>query len=210
MPELITKPVTPKCNEQPSNIAHAAQSPRSHSSPRPGLPKLDINQFSDISSDSNPAYSCPQVPSSSKTHKVFSLDRSTPSKPVSGREKESKNMCDTRRSNHRANASAGEKVVRSSSGSSYPNSSTIVRNYPDSYSGDSFPSSQDASESENYAQTILDRSNNFPEAMKVSHNTPQKEEGSHYMQASLPHENVDFRSFSNRYLCVKYECIRII
>lgn len=196
MPEIITKPVTPKCNEQPSNIAHAAQSPRSHSSPRPGLPKLDINQFSDISSDSNPAYSCPQVPSSSKTHKVFTLERVTPSKPVGGREKDI-NIFEARQSNENVDASVSGKAVRSS----YPHSSTIVRNYPDSYSdmGDSFPSSQDASESENYAQTILERSNHFPDAaLKVTHNTPQKGEGTHYMQASLPHENIDFRSFSNR------------
>lgn len=205
MPELITKPVTPKCNEPPSNIAHAAQSPRSHSSPRPGLPKLDINQFSDISSDSNPAYSCPQVPSSSKTQKVFSLERSSPQKPVESREKDAHSF-GARKSNPSTDASG--KAARSSSSSSYPHSSTIVRNYPDSYSdmGDSFPSSQDASESENYAQTILDRSSHFPDAsLKVSHNTPQKGEGSHYMQASLPHENLDFRSFSNRYLNLFFE-----
>lgn len=54
-----TKPVTPKSNEQfPSYLV-----PPEHK----GAPKIDINQFSDISSDSNPAYSCPQVPIQSET-----------------------------------------------------------------------------------------------------------------------------------------------
>lgn len=54
-----TKPVTPKSNEQYSSYLV----PPEHK----GVPKIDINQFSDISSDSNPAYSCPQVPSQSET-----------------------------------------------------------------------------------------------------------------------------------------------
>lgn len=151
--ELVTKPVTPKSSEENSNIAHSAQSPRSHPSPRPGIPRIELNQFSDASSDSNPAYSCPQVPSSSKTQKVFAYDAQV--KPLKEPPK------DIREFTTRHHSTSAALATDDSMKSSYPNSSRIVRNYPDSYSdmGDSFPSSQDAQdESEHYTRTILDRS----------------------------------------------------
>lgn len=52
------KPVTPRSNEQYSYVVPEGSKGK-------GTPKIDLNQFSDISSDSNPAYSCPQIPSSS-------------------------------------------------------------------------------------------------------------------------------------------------
>lgn len=151
--------ITPKSNDQSTNIAHSAQSPRSHPSPRPGLPTMDAHNFSDISSDSNPAYSCPHVPSSSKTQKIFSLDgdelkRATEQKLLSP---------------HKPSEIGTHKLKGSKSkhenAKSFSNSMTIVRNYPETFSdmGDSFPSSQDASESEHYAQTILERSNQMQE-----------------------------------------------
>lgn len=160
--ELVTKPVTPKSSEENSNIAHAAQSPRSHPSPRPGIPRIELNQFSDASSDSNPAYSCPQVPSSSKTHKVFAYDVA-PAKPLKEPPK------DIRAFGSRHHPNSDVLTTDDSMKSSYPNSSRIVRNYPDSYSdmGDSFPSSQDAQdESEHYTRTILDRSNQTADEMQ--------------------------------------------
>lgn len=63
--EMTTKPVTPKSNEQYSYVVPEGSK---HSK---GIPKIDLNQFSDISSDSNPAYSCPQIPSSSETQNIF-------------------------------------------------------------------------------------------------------------------------------------------
>lgn len=84
-----------------------------------------------------------------------------------------------------------------------------LRNYPDSFSdmGDSFPSSKDASESENYAQTISERSNHFgDDAAKTSLDLPiisQKAKdgsyGSSHQQPSLPNENVEHGSVSSRY-----------
>lgn len=162
--DLISKPVTPKSNELNSNIAHSAQSPRSHSSPRPGIPKLDVDNFSDQSSDSNPAYSCPQIPSSSKTQKVFSLEEETTNTAKSKSTADSTSLQKTSASPlinfFKKSVSSGSDHRQSNN--TYPNSSIIVRNYPDTYSdmGDSFPSSQDASESEHYAQTVLERSSN--------------------------------------------------
>lgn len=199
--ELLTKPITPKSNEQNTNIAHSAQSPRSHSSPRPGIPTLDLNQFSDISSDSNPAYSCPQIPSSSKTQKVFSLDSIEATNRASSN---TKGLSSIQLHNIGVNQ---KKDNYSSSSNNYPNSSMIVRNYPDTYSdmGDSFPSSQDASESENYAQTILERSNHMIEGAvnsSVRSGDASKLDDSGYsiipMQATLPQEMVDFRTFTSR------------
>lgn len=191
-----TKPVTPKSNEQSANLTHSAQSPRSHCSPRPpGIPAINLNQFSDISSDSNPAYSCPQIPSSSKTSKIFSLD-------------------DTPRSSNRIHRDANATFFKSATemvkardkdayNSPYPNSSLILRNYPDTFSdmGDSFPSSQDASESEHYSQTILERTKQTidPAASpllrsanlsKVDETTPTS--------AAIPSDSIDFRTYSNR------------
>lgn len=65
--ELImanNKPVTPRSNEQYSYVVPEGSKGK-------GTPKIDLNQFSDISSDSNPAYSCPQIPSSSETQHIF-------------------------------------------------------------------------------------------------------------------------------------------
>lgn len=66
-----TKPVTPKSNEQYSYVVPEGSK---HSK---GIPKIDLNQFSDISSDSNPAYSCPQIPSSSETQNIFLREQQT-------------------------------------------------------------------------------------------------------------------------------------
>lgn len=193
--ELISKPVTPKSSEENSNIAHSAQSPRSHPSPRPGIPRIELNQFDDASSDSNPAYSCPQVPSSSKTQKVFSYE--SPAKPSSEhRTKDSRHTTTTR---HHTNS---DEAIRSS----YPNSSTIVRNYPDSYSdmGDSFPSSQDAHDaSEQYTQTILDRSNRMTDKHhKKSSGLPDSPHRRSRIDYETPlrQDTADFSSLANRYI----------
>lgn len=195
--ELVPKTVTPKTSEQNTNIAHSAQSPRSRSSPRPGIPKIDLDNFSDMSSDSNPAYSCPQVPSSSKTQKVFSLEENA--------------GCGRKSSKTNNPSETGTPIVsffkksidseiehrHNKNSTTYPNSSLIVRNYPDTYSdmGDSFPSSQDASESENYAQTILERSNNVHSTLNSLRTaaSPKYELNSFGIAHGPP-------SFSNRYV----------
>lgn len=202
--EPIIKPVTPKSTEQTATISHAAQSPRSHSSPRPGIHKTNINSFTDISCDSNPAYSCPQVPSSSKTHKVFSLG--SPTSSMSPRATDNihiGNVCVSPRKSNKE-IQSNEKILINGQ-----DCHSNLRNYPDSFSdmGDSFPSSKDASESENYAQTISERSNHFgDDAAKTSLNLPiisQKAKdgsyGSSHQQPSLPNENVDIGSVSNGY-----------
>lgn len=159
--ELASNPITPKTNQHHTNIAHSAQSPRSHPSPRPGIPTLDLNQFSDISSDSNPAYSCPQIPSSSKTQKVFSLEASDLAKVDVDKDGGTTRVSTIANYQYAKGQSQQKSVVDKAKGDAgHRTSSIIVRNYPDTFSdmGDSFPSSQDASESENYAQTILERS----------------------------------------------------
>lgn len=211
--EPIIKSVTPKSTEQTAIISHAAQSPRSHSSPRPGIHKINMNSFSDISCDSNPAYSCPQVPSSSKTHKVFSLGSPTSSMSQNATENiHIGNVCVSPRKSNKE-IKSNEKILINGQ-----DCHSNLRNYPDSFSdmGDSFPSSKDASESENYAQTISERSNHFgDDAAKTSLNLPiisQKAKhgsyGSSHQQPSLPNENVDISSVSNRY--VHFKLIQIL
>lgn len=203
--EPIIKPVTPKSTEQTAIISHAAQSPRSHSSPRPGIHKTIINTFNDISCDSNPAYSCPQVPNSSKTHKVFSLG--SPSSSMSPKANDNihiGNVCVSPRKSNRE-IQSNEKILINGQ-----DCHSSLRNYPDTFSdmGDSFPSSKDASESENYAQTISERSNHFgDDAAKTSLNLPiisQKAKdgsyGSSHQHPSLPNGNVEIGSLSNRYV----------
>lgn len=183
--DQTSKPVTPKSNEQAStNIAHSAQSPRSHPSPRPGIPKLDLDNFSDISSDSNPAYSCPHVPSSSKTQKASELIGASAQTTSSG----------TPLINFFKKSTNNEIEIRRVNNTTYPNSSMIVRNYPDTYSdmGDSFPSSQDASESEHYAQTILERSSNVLNVASMQSAISPKYEQSAFEAGQL------HSSFSNR------------
>lgn len=206
--EPIIKPVTPKSTEQTAIISHAAQSPRSHSSPRPDIHKTNLNSSSDISCDSNPAYSCPQVPSSSKTHKVFSLGSLTSSmSPKATDNIHIGNVCVSPKKSNKE-IQSNEKVLINRQ-----DCHSNLRNYPDSFSdmGDSFPSSKDASESENYAQTISERSNHFgDDAAKTSLNLPiisQKAKhgsyGSSHQQPSLPNENIDIGSVSNRYVYFK-------
>lgn len=171
--ELASNPITPKTNQHHTNIAHSAQSPRSHPSPRPGIPTLDLNQFSDISSDSNPAYSCPQIPSSSKTQKVFSLDASELIKAEADKDASVATHVSTIANYQYTKGQSQQKGVASDKvkgDAGHRNSSIIVRNYPDTFSdmGDSFPSSQDASESENYAQTILERSVHIHDATAMN------------------------------------------
>lgn len=137
--EVITKPVTPRSNEQYSYVVPEGSK---HSK---GIPKIDLNQFSDISSDSNPAYSCPQNPSSSETQNIFPI--------------ESKRMTEKDyRSSERNDFDAIKKDEQT-----FDDRTTVIdREYLDTFSdmGDSFPSSQDVSESEQYTQTILERSSN--------------------------------------------------
>ncbi|KAG4078347.1 hypothetical protein HA402_013057 [Bradysia odoriphaga] len=137
--DVITKPVTPRSNEQYSYVVPEGSK---HSK---GIPKIDLNQFSDISSDSNPAFSCPQNPSSSETQNIFPM--------------ESKRI-DEKRDYHspERNFDAMKKDART-----FSERTTILdAEYHETYSdmGDSFPSSQDVSESEQYTQTILERSSN--------------------------------------------------
>lgn len=137
--EIITKPVTPRSNEQYSYVVPEGSK---HSK---GIPKIDLNQFSDISSDSNPAYSCPQNPSSSETQNIF---------PV-----ESKRITEKR--DYHSSERNFDSIKKD--GRTFNERTTIVESeYLETYSdmGDSFPSSQDVSESEQYSQTILERSSN--------------------------------------------------
>lgn len=182
--DQVSKPVTPKSNEQTNNnIAHSAQSPRSHPSPRPGIPNVDLDNFSDASSDSNPAYSCPHVPSSSKTQKASELTQTTSDPSLINFFKKSDG------------SSSNDVDIRRANSTVYASSALIVRNYPDTYSdmGDSFPSSQDASESEHYAQTILERSGTTltVEALQKAKSSMLEPSAQDIIQ---PHS-----SFSNRY-----------
>lgn len=183
--------VTPKIIDYNTNIAHSAQSPRSHPSPHPGHRSINPNHFSDISSDSNPAYSCPHVPSSSKTQKVFALDGVDPV-PTIGPKNDFpfKDTQFTRRA-----TKASPKCDENSFGSrnALNSSSMISRNYPETFSdmGDSYPSSQDASESENYAQTILERSNR----MTVQSNASKLDDSGYSI---APFQSNDFPTFPKR------------
>ncbi|GAB0094978.1 hypothetical protein DMENIID0001_103040 [Sergentomyia squamirostris] len=161
------KSLTPKSNEQPSNCfggSHSAvycvKSPMSHrrSSPKHAYPKIDINQFSDISSDSNPIFSRPAKFAQSKG--IFD-DHATVNNQLSGflanAEKFLNGAASTSNSLY-----FNDKIVDTIppiGGINPKDPSVTTKSFSDTFSdmGDSFPSSQDASESENYAQTILDR-----------------------------------------------------
>lgn len=137
--EVINKPVTPRSNEQYSYVVPEGSK---HSK---GIPKIDLNQFSDISSDSNPAYSCPQNPSSSETQNIFPVESKT----------------NTENDYHSLETNSYD--VLKNDGRTFDDRTTnIDREYMETFSdmGDSFPSSQDVSESEQYVQTILERSSN--------------------------------------------------
>lgn len=137
--EVIAKPVTPRSNEQYSYVVPEGSK---HSK---GIPKIDLNQFSDISEDSNPAYSCPQNPSSSETQNIFPI--------------ESKRV--TEKTDYHS-AERNFDLIKKDERAFNDRTTIIDREYLETYSdmGDSFPSSQDVSESEQYTQTILERSSN--------------------------------------------------
>lgn len=138
--EVIAKPVTPRSNEQYSYVVPEGSK---HSK---GIPKIDLNQFSDISEDSNPAYSCPQNPSSSETQNIFPI--------------ESKRIMEKR--DYHSTTERNFDSVKIDERTFNDRTTIIDREYLETYSdmGDSFPSSQDVSESEQYTQTILERSSN--------------------------------------------------
>ncbi|XP_059619831.1 uncharacterized protein LOC132263853 [Phlebotomus argentipes] len=162
------KSLTPKSNEQSTNCfggshnaVYCVKSPMSHrrSSPKHAYPKIDNNQFSDISSDSNPMFSRPTKFAQSKgvfedadsVNNQLSGFLATAEKFLSGAASTSNSIF------------YNDKLIESTppiSGANPKEPSPTGRSYSESFSdmGDSFPSSQDASESEHYAQTILDRS----------------------------------------------------
>lgn len=162
------KSLTPKSNEQPTNCfggSHSAvycvKSPMSHrrSSPKHAYPKIDINQFSDISSDSNPMFSRPTKFAQSKG--IFEDTASSVNNQLSGFLATAEKFLNGASSTSNT-LYYNDKLIDSTppiSGTNPKEPSLTGRSYSDSFSdmGDSFPSSQDASESENYAQTILDR-----------------------------------------------------
>ncbi|XP_055695036.1 uncharacterized protein LOC129796923 [Lutzomyia longipalpis] len=192
--ESENKSLTPKSNEQPTNCfggshnaVYCVKSPMSHrrSSPKHAYPKIDINQFSDISSDSNPMFSRPNKLSQPKG--IFE-DTTTVNNQLSGflatAEKFLNGAASTSNSMYYS-----DKVIDSTppvSGTNPKDSSHTGRSYSDSFSdmGDSYPSSQDASESENYAQTILDRSGSNKAAESDS---PALKEGSDSFEQSRKH-----------------------
>lgn len=129
------KPVTPRSNEQYSYVVPEGSKGK-------GTPKIDLNQFSDISSDSNPAYSCPQIPSSSaETQHIFARQPKTPGLLFSNASYTSYGGAQRDVNNHSAypsNTSAAMENIASAK------SSHVGTKHPDI--GDSFQSSQDAIE----------------------------------------------------------------
>lgn len=126
------KPVTPRSNEQYSYVVPEGSKGK-------GTPKIDLNQFSDISSDSNPAYSCPQIPSSSaETQHIFARQPKTTgllfgnAYSAYGAQRDP-----TNHSAYPGNTSAAMENIASAK-------SHVPGKHPDI--GDSFQSSQDAIE----------------------------------------------------------------
>lgn len=160
--------LTPRSNEAVStwysktSTAFAIRSPTSSNyhrqkSPKYAFSKLDLNQFSDISSDSDNTYPSrgrPLVNSGAlmppSFHNVIPSSRD-PDAPL-GRQQLA--VVTGSNCNVGGNLSTSAGVV---SPLRRENAAAI---YSDSDMGDSFPSAPGASDSESYVRTILDRSNN--------------------------------------------------
>lgn len=127
------KPVTPRSNEQYSYVVPEGSKGK-------GTPKIDLNQFSDISSDSNPAYSCPQIPSSSAdTQHIFARQPKTSGLLFNNAYSSYGTQRDTNNhSTYPSNTSAAMENIASAK------SHVPSTKHPDI--GDSFQSSQDAIE----------------------------------------------------------------
>jgi hypothetical protein len=149
-----------------SNLAYSVKSPMSNSrnSPRSAFPKIDTNQFSDISSDSNPIIFPGRSTQYAIKHKIFSsMMNETNSVGVhlpnfmssAERYLNSFPSASATVSHQQEMAPQSMRSNHNPAAATITSSSLPIQNYSDSFSDDSFPYSQgDVSESETYAQAV--------------------------------------------------------
>lgn len=162
--------LTPRSNEAVStwysktSTAFAIRSPTGNNyrqrSPKYAFSKLDLNQFSDISSDSDNTYPSRARPLVNGSSGAQAVAASFQNVIVGGREPVAvapgPQIMAASNCNPVGNMAAGGGIVSPLR----QNDATAAAGYSDSDMGDSFPSAPGASDNESYVRTILDRSIN--------------------------------------------------